>query len=230
MRLLGLIGGMSWESTIEYYRILNELVKERLGGWNCAKLLLYSVNFEQIYSLQQQNKWNEIAKIFIKISKTLEEAGCSAILICSNTAHKIVENILPEINIPLIHVVEETAKAIKHSKVNSVGLLGTKFTMEGDFYINILQEKYGLKVMVPNKEQREYFNDAIFNEFAQGGFLDSTKEKFLDIIDSLNKRGAQGIILGCTEIPLLIHQEDIELPLFDTLNIQLEAAVEFILE
>ncbi|TFG17209.1 MAG: aspartate/glutamate racemase family protein [Promethearchaeota archaeon] len=230
MKLLGLIGGLSWESTIEYYRIINELVKEKLGGWNSAKLLLYSVNFEEIYTLQQQNKWNEIAEIFIEISKNLEEAGCSAILICSNTAHKIANKIMPRIEIPIIHVVDETAKAIKNSKINTVGLLGTKFTMEGDFYVQILEEKYGLQVIVPDQEQREYINNAIFNEFAQGIFLTSTKTKFLDIIDSLNKKGMQGIILGCTEIPLLIHQEDVEVPLFDTLNIHLRAAVKFILE
>ena len=230
MKLLGLIGGMSWESTIEYYRIINDLVKERLGGWNSAKLLLYSVNFEEIYTLQQQNKWNEIAEIFIKISKSLEEAGCSAILICSNTAHKIADKIIPRIEIPIIHVVDETAKAIKDSKINTVGLLGTKFTMEGEFYVQRLEEKYGLQVIVPDQEQREYINNAIFNEFAQGTFLHSTKTKFLDIIDSLNKKGTQGIILGCTEIPLLIHQEDVEVPLFDTLNIHLKAAVKFILE
>ena len=230
MKLLGLIGGMSWESTIEYYRIINELVKKRLGNWNCAKLLLYSVNFEQIYILQQQNKWNEIEKIFVKISKTLEGAGCSAILICSNTAHKVAADIISKIKIPIIHVVHETAKAIKNFKINVVGLLGTIFTMEGDFYINILEETYGLQVILPNQEQREYINNAIFNEFAHGIFLDSTKAKFLDIIDSLKKRGAQGIILGCTEIPLLIHQEDVDIQLFDTLNIHLKAAVEFILE
>ena len=230
MKLLGLIGGMSWESTMEYYKIINELVKQKLGSWNSAKLLLYSVNFEQIYTLQQQNKWNEIAEIFIKISKKLEEAGCSAILICSNTAHKIAHKIMSEIDIPLIHVVDETAKAIKISKINTVGLLGTKFTMEGEFYVKMLEGKYGLQVIVPDYEQRGYIDNAIFNEFAQGTFLDTTKAKFLEIVTSLNKRGAQGIILGCTEIPLLIHQNDVELPLFDTLNIHLKAAVKFILE
>ena len=229
MKLLGLIGGMSWESTIEYYRIINEFVKERLGGWNCAEILMYSVNFEQIYELQQQNKWAEVAKILIDISKKLEMAGCAAIVICSNTAHKVADEVTAEISIPLIHVVDETAKVILNSKLNSIGLLGTKFTMEGDFYVNILKQKYGFRVILPDPGQREYINDAIFNEFAQGIFLDSTKAEFLDIIKNLKKMGAEGIILGCTEIPLLIKQKDVDIPLFNTLTIHLRAAVEFAL-
>jgi len=229
MRLLGLIGGMSWESTIEYYRIINDLVKQKLGGWNCAELLLYSVNFNDIYTLQQQNKWDDVAKILITISKKLENAGCDAIVICSNTAHKVADKILSEITIPLIHVVDETAKAIKSYKISTIGLLGTKFTMEGDFYLKKLENKYELKVIVPNPKQREYINDKIFNEFAQGIFLDSTKSEFLDIIHELKDNGAEGIILGCTEIPLLIQQDDIDIPLFDTLRIHLEAVVEFVL-
>jgi aspartate racemase len=229
MKLLGLIGGMSWESTIEYYRIINELVKERLGGWNCAELLMYSVNFEQIYNLQQQNNWVEVAKILITISKKLERAGCAAIVICSNTAHKIADEIKAELSIPLIHVVDETAKVIHKCEINSIGLLGTKFTMEGEFYINILEKKYGLQVILPEKQQREYINNAIFNEFAQGIFLDSTKAEFLDIIKILERKGAEGIILGCTEIPLLIKQSDVDIQLFNTLTIHLRAAVEFAL-
>jgi aspartate racemase len=229
MKLLGLIGGMSWESTIEYYRIINEFVKERLGGWNCAEIFMYSVNFERIYELQQQNKWAEIAKILISISKKLEIAGCAAIVICSNTAHKIADDIEAEISIPLIHVVDETAKVILNSKLKSIGLLGTKFTMEGKFYINILEKKYGFRVILPEPKQREYINNAIFNEFAQGIFLNSTKTEFLNIIKSLEKKGVEGIILGCTEIPLLIKQNDVEIPLFNTLTIHLRAAVEFAL-
>lgn len=229
IRLLGLIGGMSWESTIEYYRIINEMVKEKLGGWNSAKIMLYSVNFDQIYQLQQQNKWDNVAKILISISKKLEHAGCSAIVICSNTAHKIAEKIIPEITIPLIHVVDETAKIIKNCNISSIGLLGTRFTMEGDFYIKKLEKSYGLQVILPEPKQREYIDYAIFHEFAQGTFLDSTKTEFLKIIDSLEKKGAEGIILGCTEIPLLVKQNDVDIPLFNTLTIHLAAAVEFAL-
>ena len=228
MKLLGLIGGMSWESTIEYYRIINEMVKKRLGNWNCAKILLYSVNFEEIYRLQQEDKWDNIAKIMIDISKMLESAGCTAIMICSNTTHKIADKILPKINIPLIHVVDETAKVIIGYKMHTVGLLGTKFTMEGKFYISRL-ESYGLKVLIPEPNEREYVNEAIFNELAQGKFLDTTKSKFLEIITALKEKGAEGVILGCTEIPLLIKQEDIDIPSFDTLQIHLKAAVEYAL-
>jgi aspartate racemase len=229
MKLLGLIGGMSWESTIEYYRIINQRVKEKLGGWNSAKVLLYSVNFEQVYRLQEHNDWKELAKLFIQISKSLELAGCNALLICSNTAHKVADDIAAEIEIPLIHVVDETAKAIQKHKIRTVGLLGTKFSMEGGFYINKLENKYGFQVILPEMNQREYINNAIYNEFAQGTFLESTKSRFLKIIDSLKEKGAQGIILGCTEIPLLIHQEEADLPLFNTLDIHLTAAVEFML-
>ncbi|MFW9929849.1 MAG: aspartate/glutamate racemase family protein [Candidatus Thorarchaeota archaeon] len=229
MKLLGLIGGMSWESTIEYYRIINEMVKEKLGGWNCARVLLYSVNFEQIYQLQQKNKWDDVAKILISISKKLEEGGCAAIIICSNTAHKVSDKIVPEITIPLIHVVDETAKAIKMHNIDSIGLLGTKFTMEGDFYTGKLQKQYGLRVIMPEPKQRNYIDNAIFHEFAQGAFLRSTKTEFIKIIDSLKKKGAKGIILGCTEIPLLIKQTDVNIPLFNTLTIHLDAAVEFAL-
>jgi len=229
MKLLGLIGGMSWESTIEYYRIINELVKEKLGGWNCAELILYSVNFNDIYRLQQQQKWDVVAEILIGISKKLENARCDAIVICSNTAHKVADKIIAEITIPLIHVVDETAKEIKRYKIGTIGLLGTKFTMEGEFYRKTLENKYGLKVLLPSPKQIEYIDDKIFNEFAQGIFLDATKSEFLDIIHDLKANGAEGIILGCTEIPLLIQQDDVDIPLFDTLRIHLEAAVQFVL-
>ncbi len=228
MKLIGLIGGMSWESTIEYYRIINEMVKKRLGNWNCAKILLYSVNFEEIYRLQQENKWDDLARIMIDISKKLEAAGCAAIMICSNTAHKVADKVIPEITIPLIHVVDETGRAVNRCKIHTIGLLGTKFTMEGKFYISNLK-KYGLRVLLPEPNEIDYVNNVIFNELAQGLFLESSKSKFLEIINSLKEKGAQGVILGCTEIPLLIKQEDVDIPLFDTLRIHLKAAVEFAL-
>jgi len=227
MKLLGLIGGMSWESTIEYYKIINELVKEKLGKWNSTELLLYSVNFEKIYNLQQQNNWNKIAQTMIEISKKLENAGCVALVICSNTIHKIADKIENEISIPLIHVVNETAKAIKMVNIESVGLLGTKFTMEGNFYTDKLEKEYNLHVLLPEKEERNYINKAIYDEFAQSIFLDSTKARFIEIIESLKKKGAEGIILGCTEIPLLIQESDVNISLFNTLTIHLKAAVEF---
>jgi aspartate racemase len=229
LRILGLIGGMSWENTIEYYRVINEMIKDKLGGWNSAEILLYSVNFEEILPLQNANKWNQIAEMMIGICKKLELVGCSAIVICSNTMHKIAEKIESVISIPLIHVVDETAKVILSKNFKMIGLLGTRFTMKGGFYANRLTNKYKIRVILPDKPNIEYINNAIYNEFAQGKFLHSTKNKFLEIIDSLKKRGAQGIILGCTELPILIKSEDADIELFDTLKIHLKAAVNYML-
>ncbi|MFW9901080.1 MAG: aspartate/glutamate racemase family protein [Candidatus Thorarchaeota archaeon] len=229
MKLLGLIGGMSWENTIEYYRILNEMVKNKLHGWNSAKILVYSLNFEEILSLQNQNKWDTIAEIMIEISKKLELAGSSAIILCSNTMHKIADKIQEEITIPLIHVVDVTAQAIKSKGINKVGLLGTKFTMEGTFYKEKMVKKYNIETIIPDQEERDYIHNVIYNELAQGLLLDSTKKRMLKIIENLILQGAQGIIFGCTEIPLLIKKEDVAIPVFDTLKIHLSAALDFAL-
>ena len=229
MKVIGLIGGMSWENTIDYYRVINEMVKNELGGWSSAKILLYSVNFEEILPLQEANQWDQIAEMMISICKKLELAECSAIVICSNTMHKIAAEIESKISIPLIHVVDETAKAILSKNFKTIGLLGTRFTMEGGFYADRLTEKYKLNVILPDKSDIDYINNAIYKEFAAGKFLNSTKKKFLEIIDKLNKRGAQGIILGCTELPLLIKSEDVDIELFDTLKIHLRAAVNYML-
>lgn len=229
MKLLGLIGGMSWESTIEYYRILNELIKNELGSWNSAKILLYSVNFEEILTLQNNNDWKQIENRMIEICKKLETVGSSAIVICSNTMHKIADNLEGRISIPIINVIDETAKVIKSMKIKTIGLLGTKFTMESGFYKNKLEKKYDLIVNLPEKEERDYIHDTIYNEFAQGKFFESTKKRFLKIISNLKNKGCEGIILGCTEIPLLIKQKDIDLKIFDTLKIHLEAACSYAL-
>ena len=214
MKLLGLIGGMSWESTIEYYRILNEFIRSELGGWNSAKILLYSVNFEEILPLQNNNDWGQIKNKMVRICKILEIAGSSAIVICSNTMHMIAD-------------IDETAKVIKAMKIKTIGLLGTKFTMESGFYKNKLVNKYELIVNIPEKEERDYIHKTIYDEFAQGKFFESTKKKYLKIINKLKENGCEGIILGCTEIPLIIKQEDVDIVLFNTLNIQLEAASNF---
>jgi aspartate racemase len=230
LKLLGLIGGMSWENTIEYYRIINELIKEKLGSWNSAKLILYSVNFEEILSLENKDRWSEIVLIMTNISRNLENAGCEALMLCSNTMHKIADDLQNNISIPIINVVDETALIIKELKLKKVGLLGTKFTMEGDFYSKKLEEKYNISVIIPGKEDRDYIHSVIYNELAQNNLFDTTKQSLLRIIDKLKSQGAEGIILGCTEIPLLIKPEDLELPLFDTLKIHLNAAAQFILK
>ncbi len=228
MRLLGLIGGMSWENTIEYYTVINQMVKLKLGGWNSAKILLYSVNFEEILPLQNNNEWDKIANIVSKISITLEKAGCGALVICSNTMHKIADQIQANISIPLINVIDETAKAIKAKNIKNIGLLGTKFTMEGDFYAHVLKKNYNLNPIIPVSAERNYIHEAIYNQFAQGVFLDKTKKEFLGIINNLQERGSEGIILGCTELPLLIKKDDVDIPLFDTLKIHMKSALEFL--
>ena len=229
MKLLGLIGGMSWENTIEYYRVINQMVNERIGSWNSAKILLYSVNFEEILPLQNNNEWDKIKNIILKICIKLEKAGCSALIICSNTMHKIADRVQENITIPLINVIDETAKVVKANKIKNIGLLGTKFTMQGEFYIQKLKNDYNLNPIIPNEKERNYIHDAIYNQFAQGIFLNKTKQKFLEIIKNLKKKGSEGIILGCTEIPLLIKQEDVNIPLFDTLRIHSKSAVDFYL-
>jgi len=230
MKLLGMIGGMSWENTIDYYKGINSLVKKEKGGWSSAKILLYSVNFNEILTLQNQNEWGKLTTIMIKISKKLENAGCAAIFICSNTMHKIADEIEARLSIPLIHVVDATAEAIKKKGIKKVGLLGTRFTMEGGFYVERLSKKHGLHVLLPEKKERDYIHHTIYNEFAQGKFLEETKEKYLAIIQNLKQSEVEGIILGCTEIPMLIKPKDVDLPLFDTLHIHLKAAVDFILK
>ncbi|UCD01744.1 MAG: amino acid racemase [Promethearchaeota archaeon] len=229
MKLLGLIGGMSWQNTIEYYKVINQMINERLGSWNSAKILLYSCNFEEILPLQNKNKWDKILEIISKICTKLEKAECSALVICSNTMHKIAEQVQDNISIPLINVIDETAKIIKKKNIKNIGLLGTKFTMEEDFYTLKLKNIYNLNPIVPIKNDRTYIHEAIYGQLAQGIFLNKTKEKFLEIMKKLEEGGSEGIILGCTEIPLLIKQEDINIPLFDTLKIHLKSAVDYCL-
>lgn len=229
MKLLGLIGGMSWENTIDYYKIVNQLVNEQLGGWSSAELLLYSVNFKKILTLQKQDKWKELGVRMIDIAQRLQNSGSKALIICSNTMHKVAHQIEKQISIPLIHVVDATLKEIHKNKIQTIGLLGTKFTMESKFYVNRLKQKGDIEALLPSSGERDFIHKAIYNELAKGKFLDSTKQEFLKIIESLRIKGAEGIILGCTELPLLIKQNDVNIPLFDTLRIHLSEAVEFAL-
>lgn len=227
LKLIGLIGGMSWENTIDYYRLINEIVNKRLGTWNSAEILLYSVNFKEVLKLQNQNKWNDLIDLMVIICKKLELAGSKAIVICSNTMHKIAAEIEAEISIPLINVVDETAKVIKSMDIENVGLLGTKFTMEGVFYVEKLVKKYEINTIIPDRIERDYIHKTIYEEFAKGKFLESAKVNFLIIIENLIKKGAEGIILGCTELPMIINSQDVNVPLYDTLRIHLRAAVDY---
>jgi aspartate racemase len=227
MKTIGLIGGMSWESSIEYYRIINEITKKKLGGLHSAKSLMYSVDFAEVEILQHQGRWAEAAKMLIEAAKNLQNGGADFIVLCTNTMHKVADDIQASIKIPFLHIADATAQRVKNSGIQKLGLLGTRFTMEEDFYKGRLSQNYGLKVSVPNPQGREIIHRVIFDELVLGKIEQSSKAQFIDIIEQLVSQGAEGVILGCTEIGLLIHQEDCQVPLFDTTRIHAEAAVEY---
>jgi len=228
MKTIGLIGGITWLSTLDYYRLLNEKINERLGGVEAGKIILYSMNFGEIKLLTEEGRWDEMAKLMTDAAKKLEQSGADCILIGANTMHKIADEIQQGITIPLIHIAEVTAKQIKKQKLQIVALLGTKYTMQLHFYKNKLTAQ-GIATMIPDEDEIEMINTAIYTEMGKGVFLPATKQKFLTIINRLISQGAEGIILGCTEIPILIKQEDCSVPVFDTTQIHAEAAVEFAL-
>jgi len=229
LKVIGLIGGMSWESSLEYYRIINETVKERLGGLHSAKCILYSLDFEIIEKLQHKGAWKDLTKILIDAAKKLESIGADMIIICTNTMHKTATEIQNNIRIPLIHIVDATAEKILANKIDRVALLGTKFTMEEPFYKDRLKH-HGIDVLIPNEKERSIIHKIIYNELCLGIIKLSSKQKVKEIINRLIANGAQGIILGCTELPLLIKQEDIPVPIFDTTTIHAKAAVEYALK
>lgn len=227
MKKIGLIGGMSWESSLEYYRIINETVKQKLGGLHSAECIMYSVDFDEIEKLQHQGKWEDLTKIMIDCAQRLEKAGANVIIICTNTMHKMAGEVESSINIPLLHIADATAEKIKEKSFKKVGLLGTKFTMEEDFYKGRLIEKHDIEVIIPNSEEMQIVHDIIFDELCLGIIKETSKEQYKKIILNLSEKGAEGVILGCTEIPLLIKQEDVEVPLFDTISIHAEFAVDY---
>ncbi|WP_312473344.1 aspartate/glutamate racemase family protein [Neobacillus sp.] len=229
MKTIGLIGGMSWESSVEYYRIINEEVKNRLGGFHSAKCLLYSVDFAEVERYQVEGKWEKAGKLLGDVAHSLEKGGADFIVICTNTMHKVIEYIEEKINIPILHIADATANQIKKSKIRRVGLLGTKYTMEQDFYKSRL-ESNGITVLVPNLPDREIVNKVIYQELCLGDIQPSSREYYKGIIKRLVDAEAEAIILGCTEIGLLIKQEDTEVPLFDTTVIHAIEAVKMALE
>ena len=230
MKTIGLIGGMSWESSLEYYRIINELVKEKLGGLHSAKSLMYSLDFDEIEKLQHQGKWDKLTSLMIKAAQDLEKGGADFVLICTNTMHKMADDVQDNINIPLLHLVDTTADKIKQNRLKKVGLLGTNFTMEEDFYKGRLMNKYGLDVIIPTENDRQIIHQVIYQELCLGNIKKSSKDRYIEIINKLIESGAEAVILGCTEIPLLIRQEDVKVPLYDTTAIHAEAAVEYSLK
>lgn len=223
MKTIGLIGGMSWESTALYYKLINEYVRNKAGGLHSCKCILYSVDFDEINKLQIEGRWEESGKIISNIAKKLETAGADYIFICTNTMHKVADMVQENINIPLIHIAEVVYKAIIEKNLKNIALLGTKYTMQQDFYKKILQEK-GINVLVPENDDMEIINNTIFNELCCGKINKSSKEKFIEIINKLKNNGAEGVILGCTEIVLLISDNDVDIPVFDTTKLHAEYA------
>lgn len=218
MKTIGLIGGMSWESTVIYYQIINEVVKERLGGLHSAKVLLYSVDFSEIEECQANGDWDKSADILGTVAVNLERAGADFIVICTNTMHKVAPKIQQRINIPIIHIAEATSEKLKESGLDKVALLGTKYTMTQDFYKDKLIAA-GINVLIPEDNDIDLVNDIIYNELCVGIISQKSKNEYLRVINQLEKQGAQGVILGCTEIGLLIKQEDTKIPVFDTTQI-----------
>ncbi|WP_297418423.1 aspartate/glutamate racemase family protein [Clostridium sp.] len=229
MKIIGLIGGMSWESTLEYYRIINETVKLRLGGLRSAKCLMYSVDFEIIERLQHENKWDELTDIMVDIAKKLKDVGADFIVICTNTMHKMAGDIEEKAQIKVLHIAEAVGKEIIKRKIKKVGLLGTSFTMEQDFYKKVLKDKFNIDVIIPSAKEREIIHKVIYDELCKGIINKESKDEYIKIINELVLNGAEGIVLGCTEIPLLIKQEDVDIPIFDTTTIHSVFAVEFAL-
>lgn len=230
MKTIGMIGGMSWESSIEYYRIINETVKEKLGGLHSAVSLMYSVDFAEIEALQSEGRWDEATQAMIDAARHVEAGGADFVVICTNTMHKMADEVEAAINIPLLHIADATAEAIKAQGLINVGLLGTKFTMEEDFYRGRLIDKHGLDVLTPDAEEREIIHRVIYDELVLGEIRAESREQYKHIIERLIDAGVQGIILGCTEIGLLVKDEDSRVPLFDTTYIHAVAAVEMALE
>lgn len=223
MKTIGLIGGMSWESTVTYYKIINETVKEKLGGLHSAKCILYSVDFQEIEECQANGNWEKSGEILGEAANNLEKAGADFIVICTNTMHKVINQIKGKISIPILHIAEMTAEKILEKGLKNIALLGTKYTMEQDFYKSKLIEKE-INVIIPDKNDIEIINKVIYDELCLGIINSNSKKKFLEIVDKLRSKGAEGIILGCTEIGLLIKNEDTDVPLFDTAVIHAEEA------
>lgn len=228
MKTIGMIGGMSWESTAIYYRAANELVRERLGGLRSAKILLHSLDFQEISELQTAGRWDDAAKQICNSAQSLELAGADLILICTNTMHLLIEQVQSSVQIPVLHIADVAAKAVLDQRLSEVGLLGTAFTMEKSFYRDRIAS-HDIRVVVPDEEDRGIVHRAIFDELALGICSDSTRAQFRDIIARLVSEGAQGIILGCTEIELLVTQEDCPVPIFPTARLHIEAAVDLAL-
>lgn len=230
MKTIGLLGGMSWESSIEYYRIINERTKAKLGGLHSAKSIMVSVDFADVEILQHQGRWAEAANMLVEAAKSLENGGADFIVLCTNTMHKVADELQTNVKIPFLHIADPTARLVKASGIQKIGLLGTRFTMEEEFYKGRLAQKHGLDVSIPNAQEREIVHRVIYDELVLGKIDPGSKARYIEIMQRMVREGAEGIILGCTEIGLLVHSEDSRVPLFDTTRIHAEAAVDYALQ
>lgn len=229
MKVIGLIGGMSWESTVPYYRQINETIREHLGGLHSAKIVLYSVDFHEVERLQHSGDWEAAGSMLAQAARSLESAGADFLVLCTNTMHKVAAAIESAVRIPLFHIADPTAEVIKQAGLTTIGLLGTRFTMEQGFYKGRLRERHGLQVLVPEAQDRDIIHRVIYEELCLGKVRDASRSKYRRIIAQLAERGAEGIILGCTEISLLMGPQDAALPLFDTTGIHARKAAELAL-
>jgi aspartate racemase len=229
MKTIGLIGGMSWESSVVYYQLINRWTKERLGGVHSARSLMFSVDFDAVASMQQEEDWTGIEEMMIDLAQRLERGGADCLLICANTIHIVADAVQHAVGIPLLHIGDATGAAIQRAGLKKIGLLGTKYTMEKDFLKKRLLEKFEIETIVPDEADREKVHSVIYNELVKGEIKDSSREVYLGIIEKLIANGAEGIVLGCTEIPLLVTSEFTDAVLFDTTRVHAEMAVDFAL-
>ncbi|WP_333500319.1 aspartate/glutamate racemase [Kluyvera sp. CHPC 1.2972] len=229
MKTIGLLGGMSWESTIPYYRLINEGVKQRLGGLHSAQILLHSVDFHEIELCQSQGDWLKAGDILAQAAVGLQQAGAEGIVLCTNTMHKVAEAIETACDVPFLHIADATGRAISQRKMTNVALLGTRYTMEQDFYRGRLQQEFGINTLIPGQDERQKINQIIFDELCLGEFSDASRDYYLSVIETLARQGAEGVIFGCTEIGLLVPTALSPLPVFDTAAIHAADAVEFML-
>jgi len=229
MKTIGLLGGLTFESSLLYYKLINEMVRERRGGTHAAKSVMVSVDFGEIQPLTETGEWDKILEIMVRAARNIERSGADCLLLCANTVHKLAEGIGREIGIPILHIVDATAEAIQRAGLDTVGLLGTRFTMEEDFFSGRLRDRHGIVSLVPEKKDRDWIHRLIVDDLARGIVEPASKDALLRIMDGLAARGARGVILGCTELPLLVAEDEGPVPLFDTLKIHAGAAVDFAL-
>jgi len=227
MKTIGLLGGMSWESSLEYYRIMNEEVKLKLGGSHSAKCLMFSFDFHEVEELQHKGDWEQLTRVMVTQAINLKNAGAEFIVICTNTMHLMAPNIEQGTGLKVVHIADVTGEKIKQKGLKKVALLGTKFTMEGAFYKDVLKDVHGIEVIIPNESERQIVHDIIYDELVVGIISQESKKRYAAIIEKMAMDGAEGVVLGCTEIPLLIKQEDVSIPVFDTVEIHSKAAVKF---